>query len=83
MTNFDPSFIGLRPADPADLDPILADFGAYYEIEDTSGESETGYLVNHTASVFVLNREGELRALFTYGTSGEEMAADLKHLLKE
>ena len=59
---------------------MLAQFGAYYEIEDT-GDDE--YLVSHTPAVFAIDREGRLRLIFTYGTPGEDIAADLRHLLRE
>jgi protein SCO1/2 len=80
---FDPRFIGLRADETETLDAILADFGAFYEIEKVSEESAAGYLVSHTASIFVVDRETRLRVLFPYGMTAEEIARDLEHLLKE
>jgi protein SCO1/2 len=66
--------------DLALLDDVLAQFGAFYEIDDTGGDD---YLVSHTPAVFAVDRAGGLRLIFTYGATGEDMAADLRHLLKE
>jgi protein SCO1/2 len=80
VTNFDERFLGLRTTDLETLDAILADFGAYYTIEEPQ-EGEGGYLVTHTAAVFVLE-DGALVEIFPYGTTGEDMASDLKHILR-
>lgn len=81
VANFNPQFIGLRTDDPAVLDPILADFGAFYEI-DPAEDSAADYLVSHTASMFLVNPSGELVEIFSYGTTGDEIASDIQHLLK-
>ena len=82
VTNFDPRFIGLRTDDPAALDLILAQFGAYYEIDPAEAGS-TDYLVSHTASLFLVNPAGELAEVFTYGATGQDIASDIQHLLKK
>jgi protein SCO1/2 len=81
VTNFDKRFLGLRTTDLDALDAILADFGAYYTIDELE-EGGTDYLVSHTAAVFVLDGGGMVE-IFPYGTTGEDMASDLKHLLRE
>ena len=81
VANFNPQFIGLRTDDPAVLDPILADFGAFYEI-DPAEDSAADYLVSHTASMFLVNPSGELVEIFSYGTTGDDIASDIQHLLK-
>jgi protein SCO1 len=82
LANFNPQFIGLRTDDPTTLDPILAEFGAYYEI-DPAEDTAADYLVSHTASMFLVNPSGELAEVFTYGATGEDIAADIQHLLKK
>jgi protein SCO1/2 len=81
VTNFNERFLGLRTTDLETLHAVLADFGAHYTIEEPQ-EGETGYLVTHTAAVFVLEG-GEMVEIFPYGTTGEDMASDLKHILRE
>jgi protein SCO1/2 len=81
VKNFDETFIGLRTTDLDQLDTIMADFGATYQIEEE--DSAGGYLISHTAAIFVLDREGRTREIIPYGTQAEEMADDLRQLLKE
>lgn len=83
VTNFNESFIGLRTTDLDQLDTIMADFGAYYQIEEEVEGSAAGYLISHTAAIFVIDRQGRTREIIPYGTQGEEMANDLRQLLKE
>jgi len=83
VTNFNELFIGLRTTDLDQLDTIMADFGAYYQIEEEEESSATGYLISHTAAIFVIDRQGRTREIFPYGTQAEEMAKDLRQLLKE
>lgn len=81
VTNFDERFLGLRADDPAEMDTIMADFGAWYEI-DPAEDSAADYLVSHTASMFLINPDSAIIEIFTYGKTGEEIASDIRHLLK-
>lgn len=78
VTHFDPTFIALRGTS-AETAQVATQFGIYYE--KAEGDSSLGYLVNHTATVMVIDRKGFLRLVFPYGTSAEDMADDLKYLL--
>ena len=80
VTHFDPSFIGLTGTED---EIIIAStpLGIFYEKEE--GSAATGYLINHTATVMVLDKRGYLRLLYPFGTSGEDIAADLSNLVKE
>lgn len=80
VANFDPAFAGARTDDLALLDGVLARFGAFYVIEETGGDD---YLVSHTPAAFTVDRQGRLHLIFTYGAIGEDMAADLRYLLRE
>jgi protein SCO1/2 len=80
VTNFDERFLGLRTTDLETLDTILADFGAYYTIEEPEDDG-SDYSVTHSATVYVLEGSGMVE-IFSYGTTGKDMASDLKHLLK-
>jgi protein SCO1/2 len=83
LANFNESFIGLRTTDTGLLDPILEDFGAFYILEPTDSASETGYLVSHTASLFLVDGSAGLREVFPYGTPAEDIASDIRHILRE
>ena len=43
--------------------------------------SATGYLLDHTALIYVIDPEGRLRLTFPYGTDPALIAQDVDHLL--
>jgi protein SCO1/2 len=79
VTSFDPRFIGLSGEEEA-LGAIWQDYGVYREVKEETGA--TGYLVDHTARVYVVDPNGNLRITFPFGMAPEAMADDLVHLLK-
>jgi len=79
LNNFNPNFVGLTGS-PDQIASAATPFGVFYEKHE--GSAATGYLVDHTASLMVLDREGRLRLVFPFETTAEDMAADLKQLLK-
>ena len=79
MAYFDPRFIGMTgTAD--EIDAAATQFGVYYEAHE--GTPESGYLVDHTATVALVDKEGYLREIFSYGTPGEDIAADVAYWLR-
>lgn len=78
---FDSSFVGLSGSPEAIADAASA-YGVFYEKADTEVTTEAGYLVDHTATVFVLDREGQARLLWSFGTDAEAMASDLRALTR-
>ena len=79
VTHFNPDFLGLTGTE----DEIVAaatPFGIYYEKQE--GSVDTGYLMDHTASVIVVDPEGHLRLIYPFGTSGEDIAEDIRHLVR-
>jgi protein SCO1 len=79
MAFFNPSFVGLSGT-PDQIAEAATPFGIYYQKHE--GTSASGYLVDHTATVNVLDREGRMRLVWPFGTEGDAMAADLKQMLK-
>ncbi len=77
---FNPEFIGLS-GNPTDLEPIWKELGVFVEKQDSN--SAVGYLVSHTASVYVIDQSGNLLMTFPYGTNAVDMADDLTQLLKQ
>jgi len=77
-TAFDPTFIGLT-GDPADIDRIATTYGVYYQAEDST--SQAGYLVDHTSTVMVVDRNGELKLLVSFDATDIELADDLAYLV--
>lgn len=79
LSNFNPSFVGMTGT-PDEIASAAMPFGVFYEKHE--GTAATGYLVDHTASVMVLDREGRLRLLIPFETPAEDIAADLRQLIK-
>ena len=77
-TAFHASFMGLTGTED-DLAAVASTVGIFYEKHQ--GSAATGYLVDHTATVIVVDPEAYVRMIFPFGTSGEAMAADLRPLL--
>lgn len=73
-------FVGLT-GDDAQIQEVATAFGVYYARYESG--SALGYLVEHTASTFVLDRQGRLRIAVPYGALPEQVAADVRYLLKE
>lgn len=76
---FDPNFIGMTGT-VDDIQPIASQFGIYFERQP--GSENTGYLVDHTAAVTVIDPEGHVRIIFSYGVKGADMASDLSYLMR-
>ena len=78
VQRFDQHFLGVTGT-PDEVQATATAFGITYFKE--AGSTATGYLVAHSTQLHVVDRRGHVRMLFKFGTSGEEMAADLKYLL--
>ena len=80
VPSFDPRFIGLRPADEAALEKVTKDFKIYYK--KVPGLSPGSYTIDHTAGSYVFDPEGHLRLYIKHAQGPENLAHDLKELLK-
>jgi protein SCO1 len=74
----DPGFVGLRGS-PEEIADVAAKYGIYYA--KAEGSDATGYLVDHSATVIVLNEAGQIELLWSPAVSADEMARDLEALL--
>lgn len=77
---FDPDFIGLTGSEET-LMPVWKNYGVYRERIDT--ESAAGYLMDHSATTYVINSQSELRLTFPYGMDAKQMAEDISHVIDE
>lgn len=77
---FNPDFIGLSGSE-SELSPIWKAYGVYREI-DKSTTTATGYLVTHTARLYVIDKDGNLRLSYSYGSATEDIVHDLKILFE-
>jgi protein SCO1/2 len=76
---FHPEIVGLTGT-PDELEAVRQAYGVVAEKEVLEG-SATGYIVNHTARVFLVDAEGQLRLSYSFGTPPENIVEDIRHLL--
>jgi protein SCO1 len=79
MAAFHEDFIALRP-DAKYLQSILSDFGAQASRREVEG-SALGYMMDHTASVFLVTSDGNLQEQFLFGTAYQDIVHDMRELL--
>ena len=80
LGNFDPSFIGLTGTEEELLAASIP-YGVFFQAGE--GSVESGYDVDHTGAVEVIDREGYLRVIYPVGVTGAEMGEDLAYLLRQ
>ena len=79
VTAFHPNIVGLTGS-PDELDGVRQAYGIIAE-KEVLDESATGYIVNHTARVFLVDAEGRLRLSYRFGTPPDDILQDIRHLL--
>jgi protein SCO1/2 len=78
---YDPSFIGLS-GDVSELEAIAPDFGLFWDIRrDTV--THAGYIVDHTASRFLLDRNGQLIRVYSFTADPFMIEADIRDLITQ
>ena len=77
---FDSSFVGLAPR-AAELDSVKTAWGFAVQRESMPGMASEGYGVTHPAGVFVIDREGRVRMVFSPATKPDDIASDLRRLM--
>jgi len=77
---FYPTFLGLR-SNESELAKIAAEFKVYYRAQPPNAQGS--YSVDHSGQVFVFDRAGRLRLVFTQQTKVEDIVHDLEALLRE
>jgi protein SCO1/2 len=79
VNHFNNEFIGLSGS-MEELETIWKDYGVYRsEVESTSA---LGYIVDHTARVYLIDMNGNLRLSYGFQTPVEDIVHDLELLLK-
>lgn len=80
VAHFNPEFVGMTGTEDEVLSATTP-FGIYYEKHD--GSAESGYLIDHTASVTVLDKDGYMRLIYPFNTPAADISADLEHLVRQ
>lgn len=76
---FNPTFVGLRPADQEQLTKVTKDFRVYYA--KVPGKTPDSYTMDHTAASYVFDTDGKLRLFARDGQGASPWVHDLKLLL--
>lgn len=76
---FHPDFIALRD-DGETLRRMMDEFGVVAEKRQV-GDSALSYLVDHTASIFLVGADGRLQAQYLYGTDYRDIVHDVEQIL--
>ena len=76
LAAFDTSFVGATGRPEA-----LAAVRKSYGVTANKVAIGDGYAVDHTSSIYVIDREGRLRAMMPYGRSAKDFVHDLRVLL--
>lgn len=78
LAAFDPSFVG-----GAGKPEVLAAMRKNYGIVANKVPMTGGYAVDHTSSIFLIDRDGKLRAMMPYGRDAKDFVHDIKLLLAQ
>jgi protein SCO1/2 len=83
LGKFDSSFMGLT-GDQAALAAAGKDFGLYFKSPTHDHQGDGGnYMVDHSPPSYLIDREGRLQMIYSYGASPNPISADIKKLLRQ
>lgn len=78
LAAFDPSFVG-----GAGRPEVLAAMRKNYGVVANKVAMAGGYAVDHTSSIYLIDRDGKLRAMMPYGRDAKDFVHDIKLLLAQ
>ncbi len=81
LTAFGSDYIGLTD-DFEKIETVMKPFGAFAEKEDVS-DSAAGYLMSHTARLYLVSSEQELLLMYPFGFESDDLRSDLIYLLQQ
>jgi len=81
-SNFSPRIIALT-GDRQAINALAKDYGVKFERDETAVQSgDPYYLINHSVATYVMNREGRFLVFFPAGVSAQDMARNLRKIVK-
>jgi len=80
LAAFNPSFLGATGT-PDELAAVRKTYGVVAE-QVVSRNQALGYEVNHSSSLYLVDRQGKVRGLVPFGTPADDIVHDLELLLK-
>ncbi|MEW6045240.1 MAG: SCO family protein [Bacillota bacterium] len=78
---FDAAILGLTGT-PQAVSQVTAQYGVVAEKVPVPG-SGAGYLMNHTALIYLIGPSGQMRAMFPHGSKVEDIVHDVRLVLRE
>ncbi len=79
VTFFHSDMIGISGA-PVDLNPVVAQYGAFYEKVSYSN-SEMLYGIDHTSETYIVSKQGKLTAILSHASPRDEVLATIRREL--
>jgi len=80
LAAFNPAFLGATGT-PDELAAVQKTYGVVAE-QVVSRNQALGYAVNHSSSLYLVDRQGKVRGLVPFGTPADDIVHDLELLLK-
>ncbi len=80
VSRFDSSFVGLTGTEE-DVRIVGQDYFLYFQQTDADTASASGYLVDHTASSYLIDQQGRLRYIYPFDVERETVVEDLQEML--
>jgi protein SCO1/2 len=80
MEFFGPDYYAVRGSEEQTRQ-VARDYNIMYARQES--DSGSGYLVDHTTSLFAIDQEGNLALTWAYGTEVENITEDIEHLLND
>ncbi len=77
---FDPTFVGVTGAQ-AEIDQAGEPYGLYYQKHE--GTAATGYLIDHTARVFLIGPDGRALVAYPHEVDPDALLADMRWLIRQ
>lgn len=81
LAAFDSSFIGASGT-PQQLARVRQDYGITVTDKTMAKGSKTAYSLGHSSSLYLVDPQGRLRAMAPYGSSADDLAHDMRLLLR-
>ncbi len=81
LAAFDPTFIGLSD-DFEKVKEVMKPYGAFAE-KESAPDSAAGYLVSHSARLFLVDPQGQLLLTYPYGFEVDDLRSDLEYILQQ
>jgi protein SCO1/2 len=83
VDSFNPAFYGVQ-VPPDKLEAVEQEYNVFAEKAPVAADqSVAGYLVNHTAVVFLIDKDDKLRAIYPSDAPAADILADVQHLLTQ